>query len=108
MLRRTPRTTRYDSPFPTTTRFRSSDARTGAPRRALWAGDDVHRRRAGHRRDPRARLEARQMCTAPPTSVRAELVEASSGFATRSEEHTSELQSLMRTSHAVFCLNQKT
>src|SRR3546814_10220475 len=30
-----------------------------------------------------------------------------SDYATRSEEHTSELQSLMRTSYAVFCLKQK-
>src|SRR3546814_5262672 len=30
------------------------------------------------------------------------------GQAMRSEEHTSELQSLMRTSYAVFCLNKKT
>src|SRR3546814_8776110 len=29
------------------------------------------------------------------------------GYQTRSEEHTSELQSLMRTSYAVFCLKQK-
>src|SRR3546814_10818086 len=49
--------------------------------------------------------------------VCAELVEAlflfvaakrKSGPSTRSEEHTSELQSLMRISYAVFCLNKKT
>src|SRR3546814_7129843 len=40
-----------------------------------------------------------------PLSVRAELVEAPSFF--RSEEHTSELQSLMRISYAVFCLKKK-
>src|SRR3546814_9164005 len=33
---------------------------------------------------------------------------AGSGKARRSEEHTSELQSLMRTSYAVFCLKKKT
>src|SRR3546814_10519318 len=37
----------------------------------------------------------------PPTPVRPELVEG------RSEEHTSELQSLMRSSYAVFCLKKK-
>src|SRR3546814_2791231 len=37
-----------------------------------------------------------------------ELNSSSSSISGRSEEHTSELQSLMRTSYAVFCLNKKT
>src|SRR3546814_2510209 len=36
------------------------------------------------------------------------IVDADALYADRSEEHTSELQSLMRTSYAVFCLNKKT
>src|SRR3546814_4603179 len=36
------------------------------------------------------------------------LMAGATGLATRSEEHTSELQSLMRTSYAVFCLKKKT
>src|SRR3546814_6152210 len=36
------------------------------------------------------------------------LEQVENGVAIRSEEHTSELQSLMRTSYAVFCLNKKT
>src|SRR3546814_4350066 len=36
------------------------------------------------------------------------LLERDSGIETRSEEHTSELQSLMRISYAVFCLKKKT
>src|SRR3546814_5717433 len=38
---------------------------------------------------------------------RVHYVDVGRGDATRSEEHTSELQSLMRTSYAVFCLKQK-
>src|SRR3546814_1821546 len=40
-------------------------------------------------------------------NVPAALYKAMGGFATRSEEHTSELQSLMRISYAVFCLKKK-
>src|SRR3546814_10829172 len=36
-----------------------------------------------------------------------ELVESTGAVSDRSEEHTSELQSLMRISYAVFCLNKK-
>src|SRR3546814_3683146 len=44
-----------------------------------------------------------------PASVRASDAEFNVGFAlaARSEEHTSELQSLMRISYAVFCLKKK-
>src|SRR3546814_4492533 len=37
-----------------------------------------------------------------------ELIKITEGFYARSEEHTSELQSLMRISYAVFCLKKKT
>src|SRR3546814_8345201 len=40
------------------------------------------------------------------SSVRTPVLHALDGFDQRSEEHTSELQSLMRTSYAVFCLKQ--
>src|SRR3546814_10117680 len=40
--------------------------------------------------------------------TRSEAMAACHGTATRSEEHTSELQSLMRISYAVFCLKKKT
>src|SRR3546814_9167939 len=42
-------------------------------------------------------------CRAPPCTIAPPLL-----CATRSEEHTSELQSLMRNSYAVFCLQKKT
>src|SRR3546814_5517461 len=45
----------------------------------------------------------------PPSSGPSSSVEYTMSFCSmRSEEHTSELQSLMRTSYAVFCLKQKT
>src|SRR3546814_3646374 len=80
MIRRPPRSTRTDTLFPYTTLFRSS-AGTGRARR----GDR-------HRKAPaRAPACRRRDLRAPG----------------RSEEHTSELQSLMRISYAVFCLKKK-
>src|SRR3546814_6337445 len=96
MIRRPPRSTRTDTLFPYTTLFRSKCARQGADAgyqteigqpclcrafaRQAWA---AHR---GGRRQCR-------ICVALPCA--------------RSEEHTSELQSLMRISYAVFCLKKK-
>src|SRR3546814_2499076 len=103
MIRRPPKSTRTDTLFPYTTLFRSllpvahlahAFARGGhcrpvCPVRELPVGDAArigedrgglrHRGFGGRRHDGR-----------------------------RSEEHTSELQSLMRISYAVFCLNKKT
>src|SRR3546814_967296 len=45
-------------------------------------------------------------CTAPATAYATCPTAASSSSAARSEEHTSELQSLMRISYAVFCLKK--
>src|SRR3546814_10650473 len=84
MIRRPPRSTRTDTLFPYTTLFRSVGcrARDGA-RRAGAAGGG-----ADGARGARARRNARH--------------------GRRSEEHTSELQSLMRISYAAFCLKKKT
>src|SRR3546814_4291044 len=51
----------------------------------------------------RLRVAKRRPCRAPSSKVRS----PSPTFGGRSEEHTSELQSLMRISYAVFCLNKK-
>src|SRR3546814_4383958 len=79
MIRRPPRSTRTDTLFPYTTLFRSArgDADGRAPDRSL-ARQAQALRVGGDRRD-----------------------------AQRSEEHTSELQSLMRISYAVFCLKKE-
>src|SRR3546814_18147446 len=83
MIRRPPRSTRTDTLFPDTTLFRSARSTTGQrnvvrrPARG-WSCSAWWSHRPRHARAPR-----------------------------RSEEHTSELQSLMRISYAVFCLKKK-
>src|SRR3546814_10362493 len=106
MIRRPPRSTRTDTLFPYTTLFRSSLrlARSGAGRRA-----SADRPRWGTERGAGA---GGQDLPLPLRTRRG------GGFAAqrlgtwrscegRSEEHTSELQSLMRNSYAVFCLKKK-
>src|SRR3546814_12197242 len=92
MIRRPPRSTRTDTLFPYTTLFRSEDL----IRLALQ------------------RFEAPAAAKPPAASGLGEeleralrVLEAASSQP-RSEEHTSELQSLMRISYAVFCLKKKT
>src|SRR3546814_1094882 len=82
MIRRPPRSTRTDTLFPYTTLFRS--------------------RRAGPSRG------AADSCAAPPAGSPGRGRRRRRGRrGARSEEHTSELQSLMRISYAVFCLKKK-
>src|SRR3546814_4423317 len=107
MIRRPPRSTRTDTLFPYPTLFRSH---AGRRRRAARPGPDVGRR------EPGGRDEARDPCAVPCTHRnqlirvvprdRAARSRCASGHH-RSEEHTSELQSLMRISYAVFCLKKK-
>src|SRR3546814_1650709 len=100
MIRRPPRSTRTDTLFPYTTLFRSLPQ---LPRdHALPAGGAHHPGqllRPGHPGFPRIpRIPAaiaRGLCGDPLRRFG------------RSEEHTSELQSLMRISYAVFCLKKK-
>src|SRR3546814_2370851 len=113
MIRRPPRSTRTDTLFPYTTLFRSNDA---AGHRALLAWLAPHTivrvvfeatgayHRAFERRLATAGLA---MAKVNPRQAR-RFAEATGKLAkTRSEEHTSELQSLMRISYAVFCLKKK-
>src|SRR3546814_1139634 len=90
MRRRPPRSTRTDTLFPYTTLFRSEVALHGG--RAHRQGARRHRLRQ-YRLD---RLRARPRPSDEGDRLRS-----------RSEEHTSELQSLMRNSYAVFCLKKK-
>src|SRR3546814_7807329 len=132
-MRRPPRSTRTDTRFPDTTLFRSADLAVVfgpvyrfANRRAAHA--EVLRKlpllqpqlRAAvvdvHRRD---RLFQRAVGAIPETEIGFERLNGQfkrghvscTGYGNcgvcRSEEHTSELQSLMRISYAVFCLKKK-
>src|SRR3546814_9691952 len=96
MIRRPPRSTRTDTLFPYTTLFRSTD-RTMPADAGLGANQGLLERRA---RSRNAEVPA------PPAG--GDRCRAGAGTANhRSEEHTSELQSLMRNSYAVLCLTKK-
>src|SRR3546814_4239925 len=94
MIRRPPRSTRTDTLFPYTTLFRSL---------ALGAADPLLRR--AHHLFPRPELHPDQ-ADHHLRLLRADAVRGADARQ-RSEEHTSELQSLMRISYAVFCLKKK-
>src|SRR3546814_3245312 len=97
MIRRPPRYTRTDTLFPYTTLFRSVDPRAAtanAGRISVVAFYNPQRRSA---------------VNIVPGLIGVILTMTMVLFtAVRSEEHTSELQSLMRISYAVFCLKKKT
>src|SRR3546814_1782617 len=97
MIRLPPRSTRTDTLFPYTTLFRSL-------REGRIAGG--HRRSDGRKRPRhRDRMHGQGSRSDPcPLSRRVGCYRRSS---IRSEEHTPELQSLMRISYAVFCLKKK-
>src|SRR3546814_2384728 len=98
MIRRPPRSTRTDTLFPYTTLFRS--AREGA--RIELLNDPIAATLDGRALLDRALDVLRQFRRA--TEGRLPLIGVGG---IRSEEHTSELQSLMRTSYAVFCMKKK-
>src|SRR3546814_8318554 len=89
MIRRPPRSTRTDTLFPYTTLFRSS----------------LFDQRPPEDSGQQAALERRGEQQATP--FHEQVGEKGWPAAHRSEEHTSELQSLMRISYAVFCLKKK-
>src|SRR3546814_10363258 len=101
MIRRPPQSTRTDTLFPYSTLFRSRALRQPLRTCRPAIAQDVRR---GHSLDgglrtgiARARLRSR---TWGKFGLSHDHLEA------RSEEHTSELQSLMRISYAVFCLKK--
>src|SRR3546814_1427198 len=85
MIRRPPRSTRTDTLFPYTTLFRSAEKQARVQELAGWIAD----------------------YRGTMTASEKEALNAYFRSETRSEEHTSELQSLMRISYAVFCLKKK-
>src|SRR3546814_7776886 len=104
MLRRPPRSTRTDTLFPYTTLFRSDDKYTLEKGRVFLTGTQalVRLPMLQRQRDLAAGLNTACFISGYRGSP---LVLFDQQL--RSEEHTSELQSLMRISYAVFCLKKK-
>src|SRR3546814_6477697 len=96
MIRRPPRSTRTDTRFPYTTRFRS----------LLSGGSAFGQRQAGQSGHSQHQIQADG--TSHRNRNEGNGVDRPMRNPARSEEHTSELQSLMRISYAVFCLKKKT
>src|SRR3546814_18940577 len=82
MIRRPPRSTRTDTLFPYTTLFRSRQVEAG--------------------------MQPHLIIVSRPNLKFVKSYKETSVLLVRSEEHTSELQSLMRISYAVFCLKKHT
>src|SRR3546814_7480452 len=100
MIRRPPRSTRTDTLFPYTTLFRSD-------RRPSNRADLRRARTVRRTADRAARPPGNVTPPGTPLRVSWRSTEGRRRRARRSEEHTSELQSLMRISYAVFCLKKK-
>src|SRR3546814_4514060 len=108
MIRRPPGSTRTDTLFPYTTLFRSAFERHDGGRIAgkallrkgihLKEGNGVH---------IICSSLSRQHSYSPCSASCSCTISTAASFDRRSEEHTSELQSLMRISYAVFCLKKK-
>src|SRR3546814_5239287 len=107
MIRRPPRSTLTDTLFPYTTLFRSAGGEAVTYHHLVTPGtvdQDI---------DTRLTVKERRLADLVdkddiPLLTAADDSDLSDLRAIRSEEHTSELQSLMRISYAVFCLKKKT
>src|SRR3546814_9519798 len=99
MIRRPPRSTRTDTLFPYTTLFRS--------RLAGWTIAVARRGRVVHLTHHGLADQQAGRPVADDTLWRIYSMTKPITSVARSEEHTSELQSLMRNSYAVFCLKKK-
>src|SRR3546814_1489524 len=97
MIRRPPRSTRTDTLFPYTTLFRSKYG--DRQEMCLYTSWEPETNRFGKN----MALFDRWKETVREAGVRQKILDV----ILRSEEHTSELQSLMRISYAVFCLKKK-
>src|SRR3546814_1217999 len=107
MIRRSPSTTRTDTLFPYTPLFRTRGGdqhRARAVRAAGVPGPGRNRARPRHRDHRRTRGGAPGLPGRGPRAA----AEEGQPAAGRSEEHTSDLPSLMRISYAVFCLKHNT
>src|SRR3546814_4562092 len=96
MIRRPPRSTRTDTLFPYTTLFRSDETRHDRVGQEI--GEKSELQHAHQQQENAGKQGEHEGCG---DKLRA------SWRGDRSEEHTSELQSLMRISYDVFCLKKK-
>src|SRR3546814_9311376 len=116
MIRRPPRSTRTDTLFPYTTLFRSPHRAADHRQRAASVPLPENTVRRSHAargkpvypRLPQSRSRTTYRSDRAVGIFRHQLRTAYRCHESRSEEHTSELQSLMRISYAVFCLKKKT
>src|SRR3546814_1609986 len=113
MIRRPPRSTRTDTLFPYTTLFRSDQRLIIGDRLAVLKRTARPAEPAEQRVDMRVAEGGQDQASAQIDDPRvrvpqlADIRRAADRDDPRSEEHTSELQSLMRISYAVFCLKKK-
>src|SRR3546814_1024077 len=128
MIRRPPRSTRTDTLFPYTTLFRSGQPNASGESAAFFGGQETLRLRARQVEMPlrhevhgtplllctamdgvSARMDTLMIRNILPFVTPDSIGNYTLGIRSllRSEEHTSELQSLMRNSYAVFCLKKK-
>src|SRR3546814_4002675 len=96
MIRRPPRSTRTDTLFPYPTLFRSPENDAGEIADAVFRVGVIFRR-----------MPERLVLLCQKILPFTQTLEPYDSSGNRSEEHTSELQSLMRISYAVFCLKKK-
>src|SRR3546814_5511237 len=115
MIRRPPRSTRTYTLFPYTTLFRSTACSGVSPRCRTTAAAGIQ---SGQGKSIRERTKMKHVIwtalalacaagTGVAVAADGAAPAADKAGALRSEEHTSELQSLMRISYAVFCLKKK-
>src|SRR3546814_5197935 len=110
MIRRPPRSTRTDTLFPYTTLFRSTAKYGKPPENQAW-GDYVATKVLAQAMNETGSTETDALLEYLEGQTEIDILKGRPGYFRdwdRSEEHTSELQSLMRISYAVFCLKKKT
>src|SRR3546814_4403250 len=115
MIPRPPRSTRTDTLFPYTTLFRSSDATstkysTCSSNSEIWEIRRIWNCTVATRTEAGKRVLmpfSRTVACCGAKGLAQNINTALPPLSLRSEEHTSELQSLMRISYAVFCLKKK-
>src|SRR3546814_10908365 len=104
MIRRPPRSTRTDTLFPYTTLFRSKNKRKLTSPLMFTPRYDPYKEIASEKMTRMGTISVAASTRVTTKYLKGLIPETSIA---RSEEHTSELQSLMRISYAVFCLKKK-